>query len=46
VDYGEKILPPYYEQNVAMVWNKVAQTERSIKNIEVRGVPIKGTWIR
>ncbi|TWR30536.1 ATP-dependent helicase [Mucilaginibacter pallidiroseus] len=41
VDYGEKILPPYYQQNVAQ-WNKVAQTERSIKNIEVAGVPIKG----
>ena len=41
VDYGDKILPPYYEQNVK-VWNKVAQTERSIKNIEVQGVPIKG----
>ncbi|MGY4537421.1 DNA helicase-2/ATP-dependent DNA helicase PcrA [Mucilaginibacter sp. UYNi724] len=41
VDYGEKILPLYYEQNVS-TWNKVAQTERSIKNIEVAGVPIKG----
>ncbi len=41
VDYGEKILPLYYEQNVP-TWNKVAQTERSIKNIEVAGVPIKG----
>ena len=25
-----------------LVWNKVAVTERPIKNIEVRGVPIKG----
>ncbi|MDB5156548.1 MAG: helicase UvrD [Mucilaginibacter sp.] len=41
VDYGEKILPPYYEQNVTQ-WNKVAVTERSIKNIEIDGVPIKG----
>ncbi|UOE48643.1 ATP-dependent helicase [Mucilaginibacter sp. SMC90] len=39
--YGEKILPPYYEQNVPH-WNKIAVTERSIKNIEVVGVPIKG----
>jgi DNA helicase-2/ATP-dependent DNA helicase PcrA len=39
--YGEKILPPYYEQNVPH-WNKIAVTERSIKNIEVSGVPIKG----
>lgn len=40
-DYGEKILPPYYEQN-NLVWNKIAVTERPIKNIEVKGVPIKG----
>ncbi|NVM67487.1 DNA helicase-2/ATP-dependent DNA helicase PcrA [Mucilaginibacter sp. SG538B] len=39
--YGEKILPPYYEQNVPH-WNKIAVTERPIKNIEVHGVPIKG----
>jgi DNA helicase-2/ATP-dependent DNA helicase PcrA len=41
VDYGDKILPPYYEQNVTQ-WNKVAVTERGIKNIEIEGVPIKG----
>jgi DNA helicase-2/ATP-dependent DNA helicase PcrA len=40
-DYGEKILPPYYEQNV-LSWNKIAVTERTIKNIEIEGVPIKG----
>ncbi|GAA3964205.1 ATP-dependent helicase [Mucilaginibacter dorajii] len=41
VAYGEKILPPYYEQNVDG-WNKVAVTEKPIKNIEINGVPIKG----
>ncbi|MFD2148336.1 ATP-dependent helicase [Mucilaginibacter antarcticus] len=41
VDYGEKILPAYYELNVPN-WNKVALTERSIKNIEIGGIPIKG----
>jgi DNA helicase-2/ATP-dependent DNA helicase PcrA len=41
LDYGEKILPDYYNQNIA-VWNKIAVTERSIKNVEVEGVPIKG----
>jgi DNA helicase-2/ATP-dependent DNA helicase PcrA len=41
VDYGDKILPPYYEQNVTQ-WNKVAVTERAIKNIEIAGIPIKG----
>jgi len=41
LDYGEKILPPYYNQNIT-VWNKIAVTERSIKNVELNGVPIKG----
>ncbi|HWZ03594.1 MAG TPA: ATP-dependent DNA helicase, partial [Mucilaginibacter sp.] len=41
LDYGEKILPPYYNLNIN-VWNKIAVTERTIKNIEVEGVPIKG----
>ncbi len=41
LDYGEKILPPYYELNIN-TWNKIAVTERSIKNVEVAGVPIKG----
>jgi DNA helicase-2/ATP-dependent DNA helicase PcrA len=41
MDYGEKILPVYYNQNIE-VWNKVAVTERSIKNVEIEGVPIKG----
>ena len=41
VAYGEKILPAYYEQNVPL-WNKIAITERTIKNIEIEGVPIKG----
>ena len=40
-NYGEKILPDYYNQNIT-IWNKVAVTERSIKNVEVEGVPIKG----
>jgi DNA helicase-2/ATP-dependent DNA helicase PcrA len=41
VDYGEKILPVYYEQSI-IGWNKIAITERTIKNIEIQGVPIKG----
>jgi DNA helicase-2/ATP-dependent DNA helicase PcrA len=41
LDYGEKILPPYYNQSIT-TWNKIAVTERSIKNVEVEGVPIKG----
>ncbi len=41
VDFGEKILPPYYEQNIGK-WNKIAITERDIKNVEIAGVPVKG----
>jgi DNA helicase-2/ATP-dependent DNA helicase PcrA len=41
VDYGEKILPAYYEQNITR-WNKIAITERAIKNIEIEGIPVKG----
>jgi DNA helicase-2/ATP-dependent DNA helicase PcrA len=39
--YGEKILPPYYEQNVPN-WNKIAVTERPSKILNIAGVPIKG----
>ena len=41
LNFGEKILPPYYELNIP-VWNKIAITERSIKNVEIEGIPIKG----
>ena len=41
LDYGEKILPAYYNQNIE-IWNKIAVTERNIKNVEVDGLPIKG----
>jgi DNA helicase-2/ATP-dependent DNA helicase PcrA len=41
LDYGEKILPAYYNQNIN-TWNKIALTEKSIKNVEIDGVPIKG----
>jgi DNA helicase-2/ATP-dependent DNA helicase PcrA len=41
MDYGERILPAYYNQNIN-TWNKIAVTERSIRNVEVEGVPVKG----
>ncbi|RKR81588.1 DNA helicase-2/ATP-dependent DNA helicase PcrA [Mucilaginibacter gracilis] len=41
LEYGERILPVYYEQNIE-VWNKNAITEKAIKNVEIEGVPIKG----
>src|SRR5665213_178706 len=42
MDYGEKILPEYYNQNIA-TWKKSAVTERTIKNVEIEGVPVKGS---
>ncbi len=41
LDYGQKILPPFYEQHIK-TWNKVALVELPIKNIEIDGVPVKG----
>ncbi|HTD39845.1 MAG TPA: ATP-dependent DNA helicase [Mucilaginibacter sp.] len=41
LDYGDKILPPFYELNT-LNWNKIALVELSIKNIEIDGVPVKG----
>ena len=40
LSYGEKILPAYYELHVP-VWNKIAITERTIKNLVIEGVPVK-----
>jgi len=41
INYGEKILPIYYEQNV-LTWNKITLVELPIKNLEISGVPVKG----
>jgi DNA helicase-2/ATP-dependent DNA helicase PcrA len=41
MEYGEKILPSYYELNVKS-WNKIAITERAMKHIEIEGIPVKG----
>jgi DNA helicase-2/ATP-dependent DNA helicase PcrA len=41
MEYGYKILPDYYEQNISK-WNKVVVTERKIRNVEIEGVPITG----
>jgi DNA helicase-2/ATP-dependent DNA helicase PcrA len=40
--YGEKILPVYYELNTPL-WNKIALVELPMKNIELEGVPVKGS---
>ncbi|MES2278350.1 MAG: ATP-dependent DNA helicase [Bacteroidota bacterium] len=41
IEYGEKILPAYYDLNVPN-WNKITLVELPIKNLEVAGVPVKG----
>ncbi|QKJ31431.1 ATP-dependent helicase [Mucilaginibacter mali] len=41
VEYGEKILPVYYDLNTPY-WNKVTLVELPIKNLEIAGVPVKG----
>lgn len=41
LEYGEKILPEYYDAHYDS-WNKITLTEYPVKNVEVNGVPIKG----
>ncbi|MEY3677983.1 MAG: hypothetical protein RI924_124 [Bacteroidota bacterium] len=41
MEYGEKILPPYYLRYVDE-WVKNSLTEYKIKNVEIDGIPVKG----
>ncbi|WP_345948778.1 ATP-dependent DNA helicase [Mucilaginibacter sp. PAMB04274] len=41
MDYGEKILPAFYEQNVYQ-WNKIVRVEHAMRNLTINGVPVKG----
>lgn len=41
LEYGDKILPAYYDTHIHQ-WNKVVLTEKKIKNVEVQGVPVTG----
>ena len=41
IEYGEEILPAYYQFYIAQ-WNKVTSIEKSYKNVLVKGVPING----
>ena len=41
MEYGEKILPDYYQRYVNE-WVKNSLTEYKIKNVEVDGIPVKG----
>jgi DNA helicase-2/ATP-dependent DNA helicase PcrA len=40
-EYGEKILPIFYNQNVTR-WNKNARVELPVKDVVINGVPVKG----
>lgn len=41
MEYGQEVLDNYYEQNIHS-WNKVVAVERTIRNVVVQGVPLKG----
>jgi DNA helicase-2/ATP-dependent DNA helicase PcrA len=41
LQYGEKILPPYYDFYINK-WNKIVILEKNIRNVEVEGVPLNG----
>jgi DNA helicase-2/ATP-dependent DNA helicase PcrA len=41
MEYGEEVISNYYNKYVNS-WNKIVAVERTIKNVMVRGVPIKG----
>lgn len=40
-EYGHQILPAYYEKYIHS-WNKIVAIERTIRNVVVKGVPLKG----
>ena len=41
LEYGGKILPPYYDFYINK-WNKIVILEKNIRNVEVEGVPLNG----
>jgi len=41
MEYGDKILPPYYDYYITK-WNKIVIVERNIRNVEVNGIPLNG----
>jgi DNA helicase-2/ATP-dependent DNA helicase PcrA len=41
LEYGEEVLSNYYEKYLHS-WNKIVVLERTIKNVVVNGVPLKG----
>ena len=40
-DYGEKILPAYYDYHINR-WNKVIIAEKAVRNVVVQNIPING----
>lgn len=41
LEYGQDVLVSYYDEYIHS-WNKVVAVERNIRNVVVRGVPLKG----
>lgn len=41
MEYGLEVLSNYYNKYVSQ-WNKIVAVERNIRNVTVRGVPLKG----
>ncbi|MBS1628298.1 MAG: ATP-dependent helicase [Bacteroidetes bacterium] len=41
LDYGEKILPAYYQYHIN-TWNKIIKPETPIRNVVVQNVPLNG----
>jgi DNA helicase II / ATP-dependent DNA helicase PcrA len=41
LEYGGKILPPYYDYYINK-WNKIVILEKNMRNVEVEGVPLNG----
>ncbi|PUZ26864.1 DNA helicase-2 / ATP-dependent DNA helicase PcrA [Chitinophaga costaii] len=41
MEYGKDILSEYYDTYVH-TWNKIVSVERNVRNVEIKGIPIKG----
>jgi len=41
MEYGEKILPAYYDYHIDR-WNKIVIVEKAVRNVAVQNVPING----
>ncbi len=41
LEYGEKILPAYYDFYINK-WNKIVTLELNVRNVEVKGIPLNG----